>query len=98
MLHASCAFGYQKHHPLFKCGLAARKVCLSHVFRLVSWSSTPVVGRVDTDVIVACCDPLVLHKGMLSVWDEQLPAGKEVVLRQSMVKFASTHKTLEIVG
>jgi RNA-dependent RNA polymerase len=35
---------------------------------------------------------------MLSVWDEQLPKGREVVLRQSMVKFQSEHKALEIVG
>lgn len=39
-------------------------------------------------------------KGMLSCWDEMLPRGTgiEVLLRQSMVKFPSDHKAVEVVG
>jgi RNA-dependent RNA polymerase len=37
-------------------------------------------------------------KGMLTVWDEHVPRGTEVAVRQSMIKFMSDHGTLEIVG
>lgn len=49
----------------------------------------------NREVVIVRC---IMSLGMLSVWDEYLPPEKEVALRQTMVKFPSVHKTLEIVG